>query len=127
MAFMMRQTGALQETLRHCAVEVRGAVQVVDPDVLVGRVRLDDGPGTEEQRLPPAIQKGNVCREGKHRRLDSGHGRKAHRRHFEDVLNRHEPADGRFHPRSQGRRRTHGAEHHFSVCVRRDDVRRDAA
>ena len=63
---------------------------------------------------------------GKHRGVESGHGLHPHRRHLEDVLDRHAPLERRHRP-PHLRRIARRPEHDLGLRRRRDDVGRDAA
>src|SRR6186997_2246028 len=55
----------------HVAADSRA--QFGDVDIFLGGVRRVNGSRTEEQRLTPLVQEGNVGRVWKDRRLESGH------------------------------------------------------
>ena len=64
--------------MRDTRVQINGVEQLPLLDVLAFGVGDMDGAGTDEQRLAPIRQRGNVGGEGGNHGLDSGHGGQLH-------------------------------------------------
>jgi hypothetical protein len=105
---------------------IRCLVEFCNRHVFVRRMRDVDRPGPEQQWLAPRGEEWNIGRVRKHRRLVTGGGLQANRRHFQHVIDSHEALEGRYRS-ADVRGVADRPKHHLRLGGRRDDIRRNAA